>query len=347
MNKKKTSNKTGWWIGLGLLLILLIAGVYAYNKLFSPAFDIEETVYIYIDEKKDYNELLLQLQTTARIKDLQSFKTLAGSTSYPDKMRTGRFAFHPKTNLRQALAILTNGIQTPIRLTFNNIRLKEDFAQRMGEELMLNGDSLLTRLKDESFCKQYGLDTATILSMFIPNTYEIYWNISLDKFVQRMKSEYDRFWTDERLRKAASIPLSPVQASILASIVEEETAVRSEYATVAGLYINRLKKGMLLQADPTVKYAVGDFSLRRILYKHLAVDSPYNTYLYGGLPPGPIRMPSIRGIEAVLNYERHNYLYMTAKEDFSGKHNFATNLTQHNKNAERYRQALNARGIFR
>lgn len=346
-NKKKSLGRKIVWGSLLVLLTAMIAsGIWGYNKFFLPAFDIEETVYLYVDDKKDYSELLLQLQTSARIKDLDSFKRLASATSYPEKMRTGRFALTPKTTLRQALAILSNGMQTPIKLTFNNIRTKEDFARRIDEELMLNGDSLLYCLYDEAFCQEYGFDTETILAMFIPNTYELYWNISLERFVQRMKSEHDRFWTDERRQKAATIPLTPIQVATLASIVEEETAVRDEYATVAGLYINRLKSGMLLQADPTVKYAVGDFSLRRVLNKHLATDSPYNTYLYPGLPPGPIRMPSIRGIEAVLNYKQHRYIYMCAKEDFSGRHNFAVNLAEHNRNAERYRQALNRRMIY-
>ena len=347
MKKKKTSRKT---IGFCILLLLAasasVAGLHIYNKLFSPAFDIDDTVYLYIDERKNYDELLLQLQTTAKIKDINSFKKLAATTDYQKKMRTGRYAMHPHTTTRQALAILANGMQTPIKLTFNNIRLKQDFAQRINEELMLNGDVLLSYLNDQSICEQYGFDTTTILCMFIPNTYEIYWNISEENFMQRMKREYERFWTDAKKDEAAAIPLTPVQVSILAAIVEEETAVLSEYATVAGLYINRLKKGMLLQADPTVKYAMGDFLLRRILYAHLKTDSPYNTYIYSGLPPGPIRMPSIRGINAVLSHEKHNYIYMCAKEDFSGKHNFATNLAAHNRNADRYRQALNQRKIY-
>lgn len=348
MKKKKSAGKKIAWFALPLFLLIIVSvAALVYNKLFSPAFDIDDTVYIYVDEKKDYDELLLQLQTTAHIKDIKSFRLIASKASYPQKMKTGRFAFSPRTTLKEAFSILSNGIQTPVKLTFNNIRLKDEFSKRIGEELMLDGDSLLSRLNDQSFCQQYGFDTTTILCMFIPNTYEFYWNTNPDKFVQRMKTEYGRFWTEERKVKAASIPLSPIQVSVLASIVEEETAVRDEYATVAGLYINRLKKGMLLQADPTVKYAVGDFTLRRVLNVHLQTDSPYNTYLYSGLPPGPIRMPSIRGIDGVLQNQQHHYIYMCAKEDFSGRHNFATNLSEHNRNAERYRRALNQNRIYR
>ncbi len=347
MKKKKSSRIKLLRNILFLFAIILVAcGTLVYIKLFSPAFDIKDTAYVYIDERKDYNELLLQLQTAAHIKDLNAFKQLSTATGYQKKMRTGRYAIQPGMTIRQAFSIMANGIQSPVKLTFNNIRLKQDFTKRMGEELMFKGDSLLACLDRQEVCARYDLDTTTILCMFIPNTYEIYWNTTVEQFMQRMKKEYDRFWTEARREKAAAIPLSPVQVSILASIVEEETAVAGEYATVAGLYINRLKNGMLLQADPTVKFAVGDFSLRRILNIHLKTDSPYNTYLYKGLPPGPIRLPSIRSIDAVLNYQQHNYIFMCAKEDFSGRHNFATNIAAHNQNAAKYRQALNRRGIY-
>ena len=210
---------------------------------------------------------------------------------------------------------------------------------------MINNDELLSYLGDEDYCRSLGFDAVTIKTMFIPNTYEVYWNTPADKLVERMKREYDSFWNDERLKKAENIRLSPIEVSILASIVEEETAVPEEYPVVAGLYINRLYKNMPLQADPTVKYAVGDFTLRRILNIHLEVESPYNTYLNGGLPPGPIRIPSVRGIDAVLNYTKHNYIYMCANDDFSGRHNFAVTLSEHNRNAQKYRAELNRRGI--
>jgi UPF0755 protein len=181
--------------------------------------------------------------------------------------------------------------------------------------------------------------------MFIPNTYEVYWNISAEKLIERMKREYDAFWTEERRNQAQKARLTPLDVSILASIIEEESAMTDEYPTIAGLYINRLHRGIPLQADPTVKYALGDFAIQRILYEHLQIDSPYNTYLYTGLPPAPLRIPSLKGLESVLNYLKHNYLYMCAKEDFSGRHNFAVTLSEHNRNADRYRAELNRRGI--
>lgn len=231
------------------------------------------------------------------------------------------------------------------RLTFNNIRFKEDLAERLDEQLMIDKDELLQLLDDSAYCDSLGFTPQTIVALFIPNTYEVYWNIPADKLIQRMKKEYDVFWTSERLAKAKAVKLTPVEVATLASIVEEESASTSEYPVIAGLYLNRLRAGMPLQADPTVKFAVGDFSLKRILFEHLEADSPYNTYKHAGLPPGPLRVPSIKGMDAVLNYMQHNYLYMCAKEDFSGRHNFAVTLAEHSRNANRYRAELNRRKI--
>ena len=341
------NRKTIWTIIIISLisLILLIGGVIIYKKYLSPFFDIKQTVYIYVNENKDYNDLLSQLQSIAHIKDVNTFDYIARTVKYPKKMRTGRYAVTPAMTCKHLLQNLRNGSQIPCRVTFNNIRLKEDFVRRISEQLMFSEGELFQQLNDSAFCDQFGFDTNTILCMFIPNTYEMYWNISIEKFMKKMKLEYDRFWTPERIEKAQEIPLTLIQISVLASIVEEETAASAEYPTVAGLYINRLKRGILLQADPTVKYAMGDFSLKRILFIHLENDSPYNTYKHSGLPPGPIRVPSIRSIDAVLDYAQHNYIYMCAKEDFSGKHNFATTLREHNSNAAKYRAALNRNNI--
>ena len=241
---------------------------------------------------------------------------------------------------------LRSGHQEAIRLTFIGVRSREELAKRMDEELMLNGDTLLRLMNDSVWCASMGFNRQTIVAMFIPNTYEVYWNVSPERFMARMKREYKAFWNASRQEKAQAAGLSPVEVSVLASIVEEESAAVDEYPVIAGLYLNRLKAGIPLQADPTVKFAVGDFSLRRILDKHLEVDSPYNTYKYASLPPGPIRIPSIQALEAVLNYTKHRYLYMCAKEDFSGRHNFAVTLAEHNRNAARYRSELNRRKIF-
>ena len=333
----------------GTLLIVMIAaacGTVVYCFLYEPNFNISGTKYIYIfEDSKDFESLCRVLQDSAGCRHIQFFKILAGYRKYPENMKSGRYAIDPDMNNQALLNRLRLGQQTPVRLTFNNIRLTDELATRLADQLMINEEQLRSYLKDEKRCASLGFDTTTIKTMFIPNTYEVYWNIPAEKLMERMKREYDIFWNESRQNKAKELRLSPVEVSILASIIEEETAAPDEYPIVAGLYINRLYKGMLLQADPTVKYAVGDFSLRRILYSHTEVDSPYNTYLYGGLPPGPIRIPSIRGIDAVLNYTKHNYLYMCAKEDFSGRHNFAVSHSEHNRNAEKYRTELNRRGI--
>lgn len=327
------------------VILLLAAGFWAYRMVLASNFSIKETTYVYVDSQKNFNDLCNQLKDSASCKSLASFKQLAYLIGYPDKMKTGRYAIEPGTGNLRLLKNLIGGLQSPIRITFNNIRLRTDLAQRLDDQLMVTKDELLTRFADSAYCAELGFTTETIQCMFIPNTYELYWDITPDNFMKRMQKEYKAFWTAERLAKAAKIGITPVQVSVLASIVEEETAKADEMGMVAGLYLNRLQINMPLQADPTVKYAVGDVTLKRIMFEHLQVESPYNTYKHTGLPPGPIRVPSIKGINAVLNHDQHNYIYMCAKEDFSGRHNFASTLAEHAKNANRYRAELNRRQI--
>ena len=327
------------------VILLLAAGFWAYRMVLASNFSIKETTYVYVHSQKNFNDLCNQLKDSASCKSLASFKQLAYLIGYPDKMKTGRYAIEPGTGNLRLLKNLIGGLQSPIRITFNNIRLRTDLAQRLDDQLMVTKDELLTRFADSTYCAELGFTTETIQCMFIPNTYELYWDITPDNFMKRMQKEYKAFWTADRLAKAAKIGITPVQVSVLASIVEEETAKADEMGMVAGLYLNRLQINMPLQADPTVKYAVGDVTLKRIMFEHLQVESPYNTYKHTGLPPGPIRVPSIKGINAVLNHDQHNYIYMCAKEDFSGRHNFASTLAEHAKNANRYRAELNRRQI--
>lgn len=331
------------------ILIIVIIGIglaiYGYS-IISTGFDINKTVYVYIDESKDYDILLKELQDSAKVSNISNFDLLASTMGYKDNMKTGRYAVTADMTIYDLVKKLRRGDQTPIKLRFNNIRTKEELAKRISDQLMINEDDLMEELDSSSRCQELGFTIDDVVAMFIPNTYELYWDVSMNDFLQRMKKEYVRFWNEERLAKAKEIGLSPVEVSTLASIVEEECMFSDEYATVAGLYLNRLRSGQFLQADPTVKFAVGDFSLRRILNKHLEVNSPYNTYKNAGLPPGPIRIPSIKGIDSVLNYAKHDYLYMCAKEDFSGRHNFAKTFAEHQVNAIKYRNALNQRGIM-
>jgi len=344
MAKKKRSV----FLFILLVLILIAGGGYYYiNTIISSGFNINKTAYIYIDRSKNYESILIQMDTAAHVENPDGFKQLASYMKYPENIKTGRYAITPDMNIRQAIQMLRSGQQSPVRLTFNNMRLKKDLAERISEQLMVSESDLLLVLNDPKQAEKYGFYNETFAAMFIPNTYEVYWDISIDNFLKRMSSEYKIFWTDGRKAKATNVGLSLIEVSILASIVEEECYFADEYPIVAGLYLNRLKRGQLLQADPTVKYAVGDFTLQRVLNRHLEVDSPYNTYKYAGLPPGPIRIPSIKGIDAVLNPTKHGYLYMCAKEDFSGRHNFAVTHAEHERNAARYRRALNERRIFK
>jgi UPF0755 protein len=325
-------------------VLLIGAGCVAWFYC-SPNFTPPGERSIYIYPEKDFRDLCRQLKDSAGCRNVQSFVRIAGILKYPEHMKTGHYVVRPGMSNSDLLENLRSGSQDPVRITFNNIRLKEDLAAALDRQLMLSGSELMACMDDDSCCESLGFTPATIEALFIPNTYEIYWNIPAEKLMQRMKREYDAFWTDARREKAGRIGLRPVEVAILASIVEEESADTAEYPVIAGLYINRLHRGILLQADPTVKYALGDFALRRVLKEHLRVDSPYNTYLHEGLPPGPLRIPSITGLEAVLNHAKHNYIYMCAREDFSGRHRFAVTLSDHNRNADRYRAALNRRGI--
>ena len=332
-------------LAVALVLLLAGAGWWAYRIVGMPSFLPEKTVYVYVDQQKDFDALLGQLRDSAGCKQIGHFKYLAGLLNYPANMRTGRYAVNPGMSNLTLLNNLRRGHQTATRVTFHMIRLKDDLAARLADQLMLGKEELLTLLNDSAYCASLGFTPETILTLFIPDTYEVYWNVLADKLMRRMQREYNNFWTEERRAKAAAASLTPVEVSILASIVEEETAAPDEYPIVAGLYLNRLRAGIPLQADPTVKFAVGDFGLQRILFEHLEIDSPYNTYKYAGLPPGPLRVPSARALDAVLNHTRHRYFYMCAKEDFSGRHNFAVSLAEHNRNANRYRAELNRRKI--
>jgi UPF0755 protein len=243
------------------------------------------------------------------------------------------------TNL-QALKALVSGKQEPVNLTFNVVRLRSDLSEKITKNIGLRPEEFDEALDDFISTNKEGFTKDNILTLFIPNTYQVYFNINPEDLVEKMHQEYEKFWNAERRGQANEIGFSIIEVSILASIVQAETLKQDEAPVIAGLYINRLKKGIALQADPTLIYAVGDFSIKRVLNEHKDVKSPYNTYKYPGLPPGPINVPEISMIDAVLHYQKHRYFYMCAKEDFSGYHNFANSLSEHNQNAKRYQRAL-------
>lgn len=330
---------------IGLIIGGIAAGI-GYYFMLAPQFHPTENTYIYIDRDDTVDSVYYKIKQAGNPHKFEGFRWMAEYKKYENRIRTGRYLIQPNDNAYHLYQRIAGGAQSPVQLTIGSVRTLDRLARLAGSQLMIDSTEIANRLSDRSFIQSIGYNRETIPALFIPNTYEVYWNMSVDDFFNRMIQEHERFWNKERQEKAAAIGLSPEEVSTLASIVDEETNAADEKKTVAGLYINRLHKGMLLQADPTVKFALQDFELRRILFKHLEVDSPYNTYKYAGLPPGPIRIPTIAGIDAVLNYEHHNYLHMTAKEDFSGRHNFATTLSQHSANARKYHDALNKRKIF-
>jgi len=264
---------------------------------------------------------------------------------FPESVKAGRYKLTPGMSNRKLIGNLRAGLQDPVKLRFANIRLKENLAGLLGKSFEADSAQFSAILNNEAVAEQYGFTKDNFFAMFIPNTYNIYWNTSPDKVIERLNEEYKKFWTAERKGKAEKQNLTPIEVSILASIVRGEALHNDEMPQIAGLYLNRLKKGMLLQADPTVIFANNDFTIRRVLNKHLTIDNPYNTYRYKGLPPGPITMAPIVAIDAVLNPAQHDYIYMCAKEDFSGYHAFATTVTEHLVNARKFQKALDDRNI--
>lgn len=347
--KSGTSKRT---VLLVVVAVLLVVGVLGINQIYRMYYrnictGKSEPTMVYINNRMSVDELTAYMRSLGyTIESPYNFKLHARLLGFTHVM-PGRYRVQPVEADLQFIRRFRNREQEPVRISFNNIRTKHQLAARLSKQLLIDSISIVSLLDNPDILAEYGFTSETILCMFIPDTYEVYWSIEARALLNRFYKEYKRFWTAERLQKAAEIDLSPVDVAILASIVEEETNNKAERPVVAGLYLNRLRIRMPLQADPTVKYAVGDFSVQRILNTHLQVDSPYNTYRHIGLPPGPIRIASPDAIDAVLDHTKHKYLYMCAKETFDGTHNFAMTLSEHNRNAARYRQELNKRNIRR
>ena len=339
MRKRKTRKV---FLNIGVVALLLV--VLMLYMLFWPVGKTNKAAYIMIDQDDTKDSVFTKLEPVVTPTALKTIKFLTSMTSYGDHIRTGRYEVG-KEGAFTTFRHIKNGIQAPMMLTIPSVRTLDRLAEEVGKRMMFSSNELLDSLQDSTVCHRYGFTKETIPCMFIPNTYDLFWNTSITNFLDRMKKEYDRFWTSARKEKAKTIGLTPEEVTTLASIVEEETANDGEKPMVAGMYINRLNIDMLLQADPTVKFALKNFEAKRIYNSMLSADSPYNTYKYKGLPPGPIRIPSVVGIDAVLNHTHHDYLYMCAKEDFSGTHNFAKTFSEHQANAAKYVKALNERGI--
>ena len=327
--------------GLSLIATLLLFSACMFNKPVSDCPDYR--IFIRPDDTAD--SVLRSIIQSDPLAKTKALKFILDRRDYDSHIRTGCYTVKSGALPKQVADMLTGGMQTPVRLTINSTRTVGQMARAIAGQVMIDSASIVNLLKDPVFLDSIGYTPANVYCMIIPNTYEVYWNISADALISRLVRERDRFWNRERQDKAGSIGLTPQQVTTLASIIEEETAKNDELPIVAGLYMNRLHRNMPLQADPTVVFALGGERPKRVLKVHLEVDSPYNTYKYPGLPPAPIRFVSTRSIDAVLNYSKHNYLYMCAKEDFSGYHNFTSSLSQHNANAARYQRALSKAGI--
>ncbi|GLR20155.1 endolytic transglycosylase MltG [Portibacter lacus] len=336
---------------LVLLVLLLIAGgiaYYVYQSIFKENVLIGlEDRELYIPTGSTYDDVKQLLETEGIINNASSFDRVASWMKYKESdISSGKFTIKSDWNNKSLISLLRSGKQTPIKITFNNLRTKEDLAGKISSYIELDSLTLVEYFQNEETQKSYDLLPETFLTLFIPNTYEFYWNVTKEELVTRLAKEHDKFWSrEERESKAQALNLSKEEIYTLASIVEKESQRNQEKPRLAGVYLNRIERGIPLQADPTVVYANGDFGLRRVLLKHLEFDSPYNTYKYAGLPPGPIYMPSIASIDAVLNREKHKYLYFCASPEIQGAHLFAETLSQHNANARRYHRWLNAQGI--
>lgn len=332
----------------GVVALILICGAAFYKS----GFKIDKTVYIYIDNDDNLDSVRSKVVSTCNPQIPASFDAFATVLSLNEELRTGKYEISPDISMFSLLRNIRNHYQVPVKLVIGSgTRTNEDIAGKLSRNIMLDSTAIVSLLNDEGKLEKYGYNVNTIPALFIPNTYEVWWDMSIEGLMERMIKENNNFWNEERTAKLKEVSeysgtqFTKERLITMASIVDSETANNGEKPTIAALYLNRLKIHMPLQSDPTVKYALKEFGLRRILHEHLEVESPYNTYKKQGLPPGPICIPSISTIDAVLNHAHNDYIYMCAKEDFSGTHNFAVSYNEHLKNAKRYTDALNKRNI--
>ncbi|UWY28344.1 endolytic transglycosylase MltG [Flavobacterium sp. TR2] len=335
---------------VAIISVLLIYGFILISKIFSSNTKFEEKeVYVYVPTDANYADVKKIL--APYVKNFDNFELVAEKRDYPQNVKSGRFLLKKDMNNIDLVRAMRSNI--PVKLVFNNQERLENFAGRIGKEIEADSLSLLKAIKDSTFLAANGFNEDNVFAMFIPNTYEIYWNTSAEKFRDKMIKEYHNFWTADRIAKAKAQGLTPVQATILASIVHKESVKKDERPRIAGVYLNRLRLEMPLQADPTVIYALKlrdnnfDQVIKRVFYNDLVMRSPYNTYVNKGLPPGPIAMPDITALEAVLNPEKNDYIYFCASVDRFGYHEFAATLAEHNVNAKKYSDWIASQGVTR
>lgn len=334
--------------GLRKLILFLVGSIllitfvfYTYQICYTPNVLVGgEDRLLIIPNDATFKTVQDKLHEGNYVQDLISFSFLAKLMDYDKSVKPGRYILRANMNNLEAIRFLRLGKQDPVKITFNTVRLIPDLSEKIVRNTGMKPEEFEAALIKFAMNNENGFTKDNVMCMFIPNTYEVYYNISPDQLIERMHFEYKNFWNNERMQRAKDVGFTPIEISILASIVQAETVKEDEAPVIAGLYINRLRQGIPLQADPTLVFAVGDFSLKRVLNEHKEVDSPYNTYKNRGLPPGPINMPEVSTIDAVLNYQSSTYLYMCAKEDFSGYHNFTASYQEHMRNATRYQNAL-------
>lgn len=335
-----------WRIVLAGLLSVFIVVIIVWRMFFSPLEAGDEGVEIYIGRDAVYEDVKDSLRRKGVVVNETAFDLLASRKKYMSSVKPGRYVINDNMSSNDIVNLLKSGTQTPLRITFNNTRTLADLSERLGRQIASDSAEIHNALVNEANYRSEGFTRETIIAAFIPDTYEVYWTITPAGLIERMINEFRSFWNDERLEKAGELGLSPVEVSTLASIVDDEVLKEDEKPRIAGVYINRLRRNMPLQACPTIKFALNDFSIRRVLKEHLKVDSPYNTYVHTGMPPGPVRSASKQGINAVLNAEDHNYLYFVARHDFSGYHHFSTNLRDHINYANKYHIELDRLNIY-
>jgi UPF0755 protein len=325
-----------------LVLLLAVAGIYTAWNVFGPTIDAPEGKYFYIRTGSTYEDVKARLREEGIISNAFIFDKISRQVKYDKNVKPGKYEITDESNLVSLIRMLKAGRQSPVKFVITKLRTKEDLAARIGKNFEADSAKAIAFITNNDSLQKFGLDTHTVMTLVIPNTYLMQWNGSMFKIMTRLKKEHDDFWTEERSAKASALNLSPEQVYTMASIVEEETNKKEDKGLIASVYINRIKKGMRLEADPTVKYAMRDFGLKRILQGHLKYPSPYNTYLNTGLPPGPITTPSSRTIDAVLDAPQTNYIFFVAKPDFKGYSNFAVTYEEHLKFANAYRKALDS-----
>lgn len=327
---------------LPIFIALILFVIYAAWNIIGPTVHAPAEKYFYIKTGEKYDGVVNSLKNAKVINSTFFFKIIAKRVKYDQNVKPGRYEINNGSNILDLIRMLKGGRQSPVKLVINKIRTKEDLAGKIGNAFEADSAEVMNFIMNKDSLAPYHLDTNTVMTMVIPNTYLVTWNGNFKKVFKRLLSEHDQFWTKERSAKAATLGLSPDKVYTLASIIEEETNKKEDKGLIASVYLNRIRKGMKLEADPTVKYAMRNFGLKRILHGHLAYQSPYNTYLNTGLPPGPICTASMNTIDAVLNAPPTNYIFFVAKPDFGGYSNFAESYAEHLFFAKAYQKALDS-----